>query len=858
MDDNENQDNQNLGLSEADSNVTEISTEMKRAYLNYAMSVIVARALPDVRDGLKPVHRRILYAMHKLGLTFSSRYSKSAKVVGEVLGKYHPHGDSPVYEALVRMAQTFSMRYPLVRGQGNFGSVDGDPPAAMRYTEVKLEKISEEMLSELKKETVPWVDNFDGTLKEPIYLPARLPNLLLMGAEGIAVGMATKIPPHNLTEVIDASTAMIDKTQKVKNEEKPEKEPEILDEKLAVHFSKSVEFEMDLDTLMTYIPGPDFPTGGLIYGEADIRNMYATGRGSILVRAKIEEENLGMGKSAIIVKELPYQVNKANLVTKIAHLVRDKKIVGISDLRDESDREGIRVVIELKRDAVFKKVLNNLYKHTDLQTSFPTNMVVLVEGVPQTLSLKTVLEHFLKHRIEMVVKSSQYDLIKAQARAHILEGLLIALDNIDEVVDIIKKSKNEEIARQKLMSRFSLSQIQAQAILDMQLKRLTALERENIEEELRELQKIIDRLTKILKDVMEVLKVVKGELVGIKEKYGDPRKTKIFKHKPGAFSEEELIPNEEVIVTMTKEGYIKQVPLGTFKLQKRGGKGVSGFSAKEGDDVYFITSAHTHDSVLFFTDTGKVFQTRIWEIPRATRASKGKAVVNVVGISADEKITSILTYSQEQLTKRGEGKQYIFMCTNKGTVKKTPLKDFANIRTSGIRAIRLSSGDLLQWVTLTDGECNITLATRQGKAIMFNEKDVRSTGRDSMGVRGITLSKKADIVTSMDAFPSKARDKKLIVLTERGKGKLTKVTAFRVQKRGGMGVRVAGINEKTGPVVFTQIVEDDAQTLMITSRKGQVVKIPVSTIPTLSREAKGVILMRFSDSSDKIVSATFI
>jgi len=598
---------------------TEISAEMKRAYLNYAMSVIVSRALPDVRDGLKPVHRRILFAMYKLGLTSSARYSKSAKVVGDVLGKYHPHGDAPVYDSLVRMAQEFSMRYPLIKGQGNFGSIDGDPPAAMRYTEVKLTKIAEEMLFDIDKETVAWIDNFDATLQEPVFLPAKLPNLLLMGAEGIAVGMATKIPPHNLTEVIDAIMTMLGAARKqnmvgeVPQGIKPSRTERADEPTSAKEDIEKMLFDTTLEELMEHVKGPDFPTAGHIYGGEEIKQAYATGRGKLLVRAKVDSEDLGKGRVAIIVDELPYQVNKANLVAKIADLVHEKKVVGISDLRDESDRDGIRVVIELKRDASYKKILNNLYKHTDLQTSYPVNMVVLVDGMPQTLSLKTILENYIRHRTQVIIARSEFELTQAKARAHILEGLLIALDNIDEVIDIIRKSANEPEAKTKLMKKFGLSDLQSQAILDMQLKRLTGLERSKIEEELKSLRDRIAFLEDLLKDIFKIYAVIKEELTYLKEKYGDVRRTKIFKNQPGKFSEEELIENKEVLITLTKQGYVKSVPKETFKVQNRGGKGVAGMDTHEEDDVYFITSAKTHDSILFFTNAGKVYQTRVWE-----------------------------------------------------------------------------------------------------------------------------------------------------------------------------------------------------------------------------------------------------
>lgn len=819
---------------------TEISAEMKRAYLDYAMSVIVSRALPDVRDGLKPVHRRILYTMYRLGLTSGARFSKSAKVVGEVLGKYHPHGDLPVYEALVRMAQDFSIRYPLVKGQGNFGSIDGDPPAAMRYTEVKLTKIAEEMVYDLDKETVPWLDNFDNTLKEPKYLPAKLPNILLMGAEGIAVGMATKIPPHNLSEVVDGLVMMIDQAKLQKKGEKDQ-----------------LIFEATLDDILNSIKGPDFPTGGIIYGANDIKQAYATGKGKILVRGKVDTEDLGHGKNAIVIKEIPYQVNKAELIKKIADLVRDKKIVGISDIRDESDREGIRVVIELKRDTSVKKVLNNLYQKTELQTSFPINMVALVDGTPQTLSLPLILELYLRHRIEIVTNRSKFELTQAKNRLHILEGLMIALDFIDEVIEIIKKSKNEAEAKIKLINRFKLSEIQAQAILDMQLKRLTSLEKEKILDEISLLKETIAYLEGLLNDVFKILKVIKDELLYLKNKFGDERRTAIFKYKPGEFTEEELIENKETIIILTKEGYIKQVSKDSFKTQKRGGKGVIGVETKEEDNVYFITSAMTHDSILFFTNQGKVYQTRVWEVPQGTRVSKGKAIVNLINISPQEKITSVLTYQQKDFTNNDSSRFYIFMCTKLGTVKKTPMEEFLNIRSNGIIAIKLEPNDELLWAKITDGKQMIVLASRNGKAIVFPETNVKPTGRNSIGVRGMNL-KKDDVVSSMDVFDLSEKENELIVVMENGIGKKTKIALFRQQRRGGQGVKIASLNQKTGSIVFSSMIPKEAKTIVLTSKKGQVVKIPLDSIPSLSRNAKGVILMRFSDSSDKMASATFI
>ncbi len=834
---------------------TEITLEMKRAYLDYAMSVIVSRALPDVRDGLKPVHRRILYAMYKIGLTSSARFSKSAKVVGEVLGKYHPHGDSPVYEALARLAQTFSMRYPLIKGQGNFGSIDGDPPAAMRYTEVKLAKISDEMVTDIEKETVPYIDNFDGSLKEPIYLPAKLPNLLLMGAEGIAVGMATKIPPHNLSELVDALVFMIDKAT-INDEKKLKKSP--------MEDVKELMFNVALDDLLTFVKGPDFPTAGIIYGANDIKEMYATGRKSIMMRARVTDEDIGkslpagrQGKMAIIVNELPYQVNKAALVEKIANLVNDKKIVGISDLRDESDRDGIRVVIELKKDASYKKVLNNLFKYTNLQTSFPVNIVALVDGVPQTLSLKTILEIYIRNRVETIVKRSQFELEEAKQRAHILQGYLIALDNIDEVIATIKKSKDEPEAKTKLMKKFGLSDFQAQAILEMQLRRLTGLERNKIEDELSLLKETIEYLEGLLKNIFKILKVIKEEILYLKNKYGDERRTQVMKFKPGEITDEQLIENKEVIVVLTKEGYIKQVPRETFRLQHRGGKGVSGMETKDTDNVYYITTAMTHDYMLFFSNQGRVFQTRVWDVPAGSRISKGKAIINLVALKPDEKITSILSYSTETMEKAKN--LFVVMSTKYGTVKKTCFEDYVNIRTNGIIAIRLEKEDELLWVKLTDGKKNVILASKNGKAIVFKEKEIRSTGRASIGVKGMDLDAKVDQqIIAADVFSDEEFKKYILVLTEKGIGKKTKLSNFKGQHRGGKGVKITSVNQKIGLVAFSEIIEPEDTTLIITSALGQVVKMDLNNIPSRSRTAKGVILMRFSEKSDRIVSATSI
>lgn len=831
---------------------TEISTEMKRAYLNYAMSVIVSRALPDVRDGLKPVHRRILFAMNQLGLHSTAKFSKSVRIVARVLSDTHPHGDSAVYESMVRLAQDFSMRYPLVHGQGNFGSIDGDPAAAMRYTEAKLAKISDEMLVDLDKETVDWVDNFDGRIQEPTHLPAKLPNLLLMGAEGIAVGMATKIPPHNLTELCDAIIHMLG-VAKIK-EDQDSKSKSKTDEQVARDVLPRLTFDTELDDLLQYVTGPDFPTAGAIYGAAEIKQMYATGRGKILIRAIIEEEEI-KGKTAIVVRELPYQVNKSNLVAKIAQLVIDKKIIGISDLRDESSREGIRVVIELKRDAQYKKVLNNLFKYTELQSSFPANIVALVDGIPQTLSLTTILEHFIKHRIDVVIRRSEYELEAAKRRAHILEGYLIALDHIDEVIATIKKSKDEPEAKVALMKKFGFSELQAQAILEMQLRRLTGLERDKIEDELKMLKETIDYLTGLLKDVFKILAVVGDEVDYLKKKYGDKRRTKVFKMRPGEITDEQLIENKEVIVVMTKEGYIKQIPRETFKVQHRGGKGVSGIETKDTDDVSSITTAMTHDWMLYFTNQGRVFKTRVWDIPQGSRISKGKAIVNLLTLRPSEIVTSILTYATD--TEVAESNKFILMSTKRGVVKKTKFTDFANIKSSGIIAIKLPANDELLWVMLTDSTKNVMLISGSGKAIIFKEAEVRSMGRASQGVRGMKIDS-SDYIASADVFEDRDLKKSILVIGQKGIGKKTTLSLFKDQHRGGKGMKIASVDDKMGHIALANIIEDEKSTLIITSVKGQVVKIPVSSIPSRSRAAKGVILMRFAHAGDRVVSATFV
>jgi len=845
----------------------DIASEAKKAYLDYAMSVIVSRALPDVRDGLKPVHRRILYAMNEMNLYPQAKYAKSAKIVGETMGKYHPHGDMAIYDSLVRLAQDFAMRYPLVDGQGNFGSMDGDSAAAMRYTEAKLTPLAMEMLFDIDKQTVEFTDNFDGTLKEPIYLPSKLPNLLLMGSEGIAVGMATKIPPHNLGEVIDAVVYTIDKTsyrkgdlQKLETEaleeqkadEAKELQEPITGETLETKLSR-LSSDVEIDELLEYIKGPDFPTGGAIYDINEIKNVYRTGRGRILIRGTATIEEIGQGKSAIIITEIPYQVNKATLVAKIAELAKLKKLDGITDLRDESDRRGIRVVVELKRDVAPKKILNNIFKLTALQTSFPANCVCLVDGVPKTVNLKIMLDEYIKHRFAVITRRSEFELAQAKARLHILDGLIIAVNNIDEVVDIIKKSKDTEDARKNLMERFKLSEIQANAILDMQLRRLSALEIDKLQAEWKDVKATIDYLESLLADPLKLLKVVRDELVAIKEKYQDPRRTKVYKSKVDEFSDEDLIQNEPTVITITQTGYIKRQSVTSFKTQARGGKGVVGMKTKDEDSIEHILFAETHDHVLFFTNLGKVYATRVFEIAEGSRVGKGQAIVNVIDVSSGEKIESITTFNP----KSKKDAKFVFMATQKGTVKKTSIDDFNNIRRNGIIAIKLDKTDQLTWVRFSQGVDDVVLVTKKGKIISFKEEQVRQTGRASQGVRGIKIGAD-DQVVSMDLVSGGDRDAELLVIAENGLGKRTKVSAVRNQNRGGQGVKIANLSAKTGDIIFSSIIPDNSVEVIMTSQKGQVVKIPLKSLPLLSRNAQGVILMRFSDKADKVVSAALI
>ncbi|HAF94526.1 MAG: DNA gyrase subunit A [Elusimicrobia bacterium GWC2_51_8] len=794
----------------------DISEEMKSSYIEYSMSVIVGRALPDVRDGLKPVHRRVLYTMEDMGLQHNKPFKKSARIVGDVMGKYHPHGDSAIYDTLVRMAQDFSLRYILVDGQGNFGSVDGDPAAAMRYTEARLSGIAGELLADIEKGTVKFTPNYDGSLTEPSVLPAKLPNLLVNGSSGIAVGMATNIPTHNLSEVCDATMAVI---------ENP---------------------DIGTKDLMKIIKGPDFPTGGIIRGRAGIRDYFETGRGSIQTQARAEIEELKGNREAIIVTEIPYQVNKANLIESIAELVKEKKIPDISDIRDESDRRGMRIYIEIKRDGNAQVVLNQLYKHTQMHTSFGVIMLAIVDGRPRVLPLKEVIRHYIRHRQLMVVNRTKFDLNKALRRAHILEGYLIAMRNIDAVVAIIKKAKDALDAKQKLMSQFSLSDIQAQAILDMRLHQLTRLEVGAIEEEHKALMKLIGELRAILADPQKVLQIIIAELKELKEKYGDKRKTDIT-GEAAELDIEDLIPEEKVVITLSHGGYIKRIPADTYKVQGRGGKGIIGSEVREEDFIekLFVTSSHA--TILMFTTRGKVYALKGYEIPEGNRTSRGKAIVNLLQIK-DEKVTSVLAVESFEEARGKES--YIVMCTRQGNIKKTPIEDFANIRNSGIIAIGLEDGDILTSVGHTDGKYEIIIGTREGMSIRFNESDVRSMGRNAMGVRGIRLDKE-DIVVGMEVAEPKTK-KTLLTVCANGYGKRTKLDEYRNQHRGGSGVITIKANDRNGAGIGIYLVEDDDH-LMLMTEKGKIIRMSCKDIRAISRNTQGVRLVRLEEG-DKIAS----
>ncbi len=818
---------------------------MQKSYLDYAMSVIVARALPDVRDGLKPVHRRILFAMKEMGIRWNTPYKKSARIVGEVLGKDHPHGDAPVYEAMVRLAQEFSMRYPLVDGQGNYGSIDGDSAAAMRYTEARMAKISEELLADLDKETVKFADNFDGSLQEPTVLPAKLPNLLLMGSEGIAVGMATKIPPHNLTEVCTAILKVIELGQATPGEKSEDLNVETGEAKL---IAGQFDSNATIDDICEHIKGPDFPTAGTIYDFKEIKEAYATGRGRVLIRGKAEIVENKSGKFQIIVTELPYQVNKAKLVAKIAGLARDKKLIGIADLRDESDRDGMRIAFDLKKDARPKSVLNALFKMTELQTTFSMNMVAInSEGTPQLMNVKTILMEYVRHRQIVIVKRAQFDLKAARDRAHILEGLLIALKNLDDVIKTIRASKDSEVAKAALMEKFKLSAIQAVAILDMQLRKLAALERQKIEDEYKAIMATIEELLALLSNPKKILQTIGKETKEMIDMHGDERRTKVHKGKLGDITEEDLVPNEDTIITVTETGYIKRLNPSTYRSQARGGKGVSGMTTKDEDAVSELLVCQTHDSLLLFTNKGRVFKTKVYELPESSRIAKGQAIVNLVNLQQEEHIQAILTLNE----KNPPGK-YIALATLKGLVKKTPLADFANIRTTGIIAIVLKGEDELVFGRITTGSDHIMLVTNDGKSIRFHEKEVKSSARDTQGVKAVELKDK-DYVVGVESFspemevPADKRKKyfrHLLVVTERGMGKQTKLDEYPLQKRAGMGVKVSEIVDKTGKVACAKIVDETIDDVVLTTKQAQVIKLPLKNIPVLKRPTQGVILMR--------------
>ncbi len=853
-----------------------IVDEMKTSYINYAMSVIVSRALPDVRDGLKPVQRRILYSMYKLGIHPNKAYKKSARTVGDVIAKYHPHGDAAIYDAMVRMAQDFNMRYTLIDGQGNFGSIDGDSAAAMRYTEARLDKISMNILNEISENTVDYQINYDGSTLEPTILPSIFPNLLLNGVEGIAVGMATKIPPHNLTEITKAIELIIKKGNKyenlgITNSKKYFEEIRTLEDLENLPKDRFPKFRTDLTAqdLIEIVPGPDFPTGGIIYDREEILNAYATGKGKIVMRAVANIEETRGGKYQIIVTELPFQVNKARLVSKIADLVRDKKIKGIADLRDESSREGMRIVIEVKRDGKPKTILNKLYKYTEMQKAFNANMLALVAGEPQVLNLQRVLELFIEFRQEVVIRRSEFRLAKAREREHILEGLMIALDNLDEVINTIRNSKDAEIAKNNLMQKFKLSERQAVAILDMQLRKLAALERQKIEDEYKMIKATIEELLTILGTPERVLSIISGEIKELREKFGDERKTKVIKGKINEFSEEDLVASEEVIVTVSEQGYIKRMQDSVYANQHRGGKGKKGMTTKEDDAVAHVFSCNTHDDILFFTNKGRVFLQKVYEIPEFSRSARGQAVVNLINIEQDELVTSILTKNkagtiidedtlQEELTpakKEAKNYKYLFFATKKGTVKKTLLTDFDNIKSNGLIAIKLTDDDDLVWVKPTTGDDEIILITKNARSIHFHEKNVRDTGRATMGVRGIKMKDRNDAVISMDVI--RVSEDFMLTVSENGYGKITNLNQYALQGRGGQGVFAARINDKTGKLAAARILDHPDLELLIMSEEGQAVRIPTKELPERNRQTAGVKLMDIK-KGDKVAAIAII
>jgi DNA gyrase subunit A len=808
-----------------------IEDEMRSAYIDYAMSVIVARALPDVRDGLKPVHRRILYTMHEMGLRSNVAYRKCAGIVGEAMAKYHPHGDLALYDTLVRLAQDFSLRYPLVDGQGNFGSVDGDPPAAMRYTEARMAAIADEMLGDIEKETVDFVDNYDGRLRQPTVLPSKLPNLLVNGSSGIAVGMATNIPPHNLNEVADAAIALINNP------------------------------ELTVDELCEIVTGPDFPTGGTIFrfedqrssitGEKEridvIRHMQATGRGRVVIRGQVAFEEIRPGRMAVVVTELPYQVNKTTLIEKMADLVNSKRITDVSDIRDESDRNGMRIVVEVKRDGSPHTVMQQLFKHTALQTSFSANMLALVDGQPQTLSLKRMLEHYIGYRREVVRRRTEFDLARAQERAHILEGLKIALDNLDEVIATIRAATDVDAARASLMSRFSLTDVQANAILEMQLRRLAALERKKIEDEYRQIIQLIASLEDLLANPRKISQVITDELTELKRKYGDERKTRIQADANRELTAEDLVAAEDVVVTLSQRGYIKRQQIGTFRSQRRGGKGKLAMITREEDAVRHLLVANTHDYILFFTNRGRVFITRVHTLPEASRQAKGLPIINLPGVQVDqgEYVSAIITLPQF------EPGHYMVMATRGGMVKKTSLAEYAKIRANGLIAISLVDGDELRWVGLTDGQSDVILATRKGQAARFHEQEVRAMGRDTRGVTGIRL-KKGDEVVGMEIVVPAGE---LLVVTEQGFGKRTPLDEFPVKHRATGGVIANSLNADTGDVAAVRVVGRDDEEMMLITEEGTILRTEVSSVNRYRRASRGVTVMRPGEG-DRIVSIT--
>ena len=796
-----------------------VENVMEDSYLRYSMSVIIDRALPDVRDGLKPVHRRILFTMNRDGLRSGAKHRKSATVVGAVMGDYHPHGDSSIYDSMVRMAQPWAMRYTLVNGQGNFGSMDGDPPAAMRYTEAKMMRLADEILEDIDKETVDFRDNYDSRLQEPTVLPAKLPNWLLNGQLGIAVGMATNIPPHNLGELIDAELHYIDNP------------------------------ESTVDDLLEFIKGPDFPTGGVIYGKDSIRTAYATGRGGVVTRGVAEVVEGKKGRSQIVITEIPYALNKESLVLKIADLVKEKKLTGISDLRDETARGEVRIVLDLKKDAYPKKLLNQLYKLTPLQSTFHFNMMALVDGIqPKVMGLQDIISEHIKHRQVVVRRRTEFELRKAKDRAHILEGLKIALDHIDEIIKVIRASKNTDEAQESLMTKFKLSEIQAKAILAMQLRVLTGLERQKIEDELTELIKLIAKLEGILADEKKILAIIKKELAALKEQYGDERRTKVIPSELGKMADEDLIPDEQVVVTLTSANYIKRSQIADYRRQNRGGKGKRGMATREEDVIEHVVNASTHDFLLFFTNKGRVFRIKTYEVPAAQLSAKGVAIVNLLQLQPEEKVSSVINISK--LNKTG----HLFMCTIRGVVKKTPFEQYQNVRQSGLIAINLDDGDELKWIRMTSGENEIVISTSQGQAIRFHEKDVRPMGRASRGVRGIRL-RTDDQVIGMDTVQPGSS---IFVISESGYGKRTKVAQFTPHARGGVGIRSAVVNTKTGKLIGVKTLSDkDDQEVIIISRQGQTIRLGLKDIPELGRATQGVRIMRLKDD-DAVVSLALV